>query len=97
MSTIPASLSISRPVLAAPEVAVAPSLAALPLDASGVLKLAAQSLFDTLASTALGMLVVDREHRIVWISEGYNSSCRRWNALKPISSAAASKRSCRTP
>ena len=71
MSTIPASLSISRPVLAAPEVAAAPSLAALPHDASGVLKLAAQSLFDTLASTALGMLVVDREHRIVWISEGY--------------------------
>ena len=47
------------------------SLAALPLDAGGVLKLAAQSMFDTLASTALGMMVVDREHRIVWISEGY--------------------------
>ena len=43
----------------------------LPLDADGVLKLAAQSMFDTLASTALGMMVVDREHRIVWISEGY--------------------------
>ena len=43
----------------------------LPLDADGVLKLAAQSMFDTLASTAMGMLVVDREHRIVWISEGY--------------------------
>jgi transcriptional regulator with PAS, ATPase and Fis domain len=43
----------------------------LPADADGVLKLAAQSMFDTLASAALGMLVVDREHRIVWISEGY--------------------------
>ncbi|MDE2094292.1 MAG: sigma 54-interacting transcriptional regulator [Burkholderiales bacterium] len=43
----------------------------LPADADGVLKLAAQSMFDTLASTAMGMLVVDREHRIVWISEGY--------------------------
>ena len=43
----------------------------LPADADGVLKLAAQSMFDTLASTALGMMVVDREHRIVWISEGY--------------------------
>ncbi len=44
---------------------------ALPADADGVLKLAAQSMFDTLASTAMGMMVVDREHRIVWISEGY--------------------------
>jgi len=43
----------------------------LPADADGVLKLAAQSMFDTLASTAMGMMVVDREHRIVWISEGY--------------------------
>ena len=43
----------------------------LPLDADGVLKLAAQTMFDTLASTAMGMLVVDRSHRIVWISEGY--------------------------
>ncbi len=43
----------------------------LPLDADGVLKLAAQSMFETLASTAMGMLVVDREHRIVWISDGY--------------------------
>jgi len=43
----------------------------LPVDADGVLKLAAQSMFDTLASTAMGMMVVDREHRIVWISEGY--------------------------
>ena len=45
--------------------------AGLPADADGVLKLAAQSMFDTLASTAMGMMVVDREHRIVWISEGY--------------------------
>ena len=43
----------------------------LPADADGVLKLAAQSMFDTLAATAMGMMVVDREHRIVWISEGY--------------------------
>ena len=48
-----------------------PAIPALPIDADGVLKLAAQSMFDTLASTALGMMVVDREHRIVWISEGY--------------------------
>jgi transcriptional regulator with PAS, ATPase and Fis domain len=43
----------------------------LPADADGLLKLAAQSMFDTLASTAMGMMVVDRQHRIVWISEGY--------------------------
>ena len=44
---------------------------ALPADADGVLKLAAQSMFDTLARTAMGVMVVDREHRIVWISDGY--------------------------
>ena len=49
----------------------APAPPTLPVDADGVLKLAAQSLFETLASTAMGMLVVDRGHRIVWISEGY--------------------------
>jgi transcriptional regulator with PAS, ATPase and Fis domain len=43
----------------------------LPADADGVLKLAAQSMFDTLAQAAMGMLVIDRNHRIVWISEGY--------------------------
>ena len=43
----------------------------LPADADGVLKLATQSLFDTLARSAMGMLVVDRGHRIVWISDGY--------------------------
>ncbi len=43
----------------------------LPADADGVLKLAAQSMFDTFAHTAMGMMVVDREHRIVWISDGY--------------------------
>ena len=43
----------------------------LPADADSVLKLAAQSLFDTFARTAMGMMVVDRAHRIVWISEGY--------------------------
>jgi transcriptional regulator with PAS, ATPase and Fis domain len=43
----------------------------LPADADSVLKLAAQSMFETLASTAMGMLVVDRAHRIVWISDGY--------------------------
>ncbi|HEX6723076.1 MAG TPA: sigma 54-interacting transcriptional regulator, partial [Burkholderiaceae bacterium] len=44
---------------------------ALPQSADGVLKLAAQSMFDLFAQTAMGMFVIDREHRIVWISEGY--------------------------
>jgi transcriptional regulator with PAS, ATPase and Fis domain len=48
-----------------------PPIPTLPADADGVLKLAAQSMFETFARTAMGMLVVDREHRIVWISEGY--------------------------
>ena len=47
--------------------------AQLPLDTDQVLKLAAQSMFDTFARTAMGTLVVDREHRIVWISEGYKN------------------------
>ena len=41
------------------------------LDADRVLALAAQSMFDTFAATAMGTMVVDRDHRIVWISEGY--------------------------
>ena len=43
----------------------------LPADADGLLKLAARSMFDTLANAAMGMFVIDRAHRIVWISEGY--------------------------
>ena len=36
-----------------------------------MLKLAAQSMFDTFAGTAMGSMLVDRQHRIVWISESY--------------------------
>jgi transcriptional regulator with PAS, ATPase and Fis domain len=43
----------------------------LPADADSLLMLAARSMFDTFAQTAMGMMVVDRRHRIVWISEGY--------------------------
>ncbi len=42
-----------------------------PLDATRVLQLAAQSMFDSFARTAMGTMVVDREHRIVWIDDGY--------------------------
>ena len=44
---------------------------ALPSDADAVLALAARSMFDLFAQAAMGMMVVDRQHRIVWISEGY--------------------------
>jgi transcriptional regulator with PAS, ATPase and Fis domain len=44
---------------------------AIPLSDEQMLKLAARSMFDVFASTAMGMMVVDRQHRIVWISEGY--------------------------
>jgi transcriptional regulator with PAS, ATPase and Fis domain len=47
--------------------------AALPQDAQQVLQLAAQSLFGVFAEAALGMMVVDRDHRVVWISEGYKA------------------------
>jgi transcriptional regulator with PAS, ATPase and Fis domain len=43
----------------------------LPLDADRVLALAAQSMFETFTGTAMGTMVVDREHRIVWIDDGY--------------------------
>ena len=43
----------------------------LPRDSAAVLKLAARSMFDTVAQAAQGVMVVDRSHRIVWISEGY--------------------------
>jgi transcriptional regulator with PAS, ATPase and Fis domain len=50
----------------------APTAAAPPaLDAERVLALAAKSLFDIFERTAMGTMVVDREHRIVWISDGY--------------------------
>ncbi|MEK8032158.1 sigma 54-interacting transcriptional regulator [Ideonella sp. DXS29W] len=45
--------------------------AILPQHAEAVLRLAAQSMFEVFARTALGMMVVDRQHRIVWISDGY--------------------------
>jgi len=47
--------------------------AMLPADTAGLLELAARSMFDTLARDAMGMMVVDRAHRIVWISEGYKN------------------------
>ncbi|MBB4845941.1 transcriptional regulator with PAS, ATPase and Fis domain [Paucibacter oligotrophus] len=43
----------------------------LPLGLDAALSMAAQSLFQVLETSVQGMMVLDREHRIVWISEGY--------------------------
>jgi transcriptional regulator with PAS, ATPase and Fis domain len=54
-----------------PSALLASNNTGLPQDADAVLKLAALSMFDLFAQAAQGMMVVDRAHRIVWISEGY--------------------------
>ncbi len=56
---------------AQPLAPVRPLGAGLPADADALLKLAVHSAFDVFARSAMGMMVVDREHRVVWISEGY--------------------------
>ena len=51
---------------------VSPSLPpALPLDAQGILALAARSMFHLFSSISQGMFLVDRGGRIVWVNEGY--------------------------
>ncbi|HOP91456.1 MAG: sigma 54-interacting transcriptional regulator [Ottowia sp.] len=44
---------------------------ALPRDAASILELAARSMFDLFASASEGMLLVDREARVVWINDQY--------------------------
>ncbi|MFN9747477.1 MAG: sigma-54 interaction domain-containing protein [Betaproteobacteria bacterium] len=41
------------------------------LDAASAVELAARGMFQTFARTAMGTMVVDRGHRIVWIDDGY--------------------------
>jgi transcriptional regulator with PAS, ATPase and Fis domain len=48
-----------------------PNPQVLPRTAEQVLELAARTMFEVFAASAMGTLLVDREHRIVWISEGY--------------------------
>ena len=43
----------------------------LPLDAQGILELAARSMFHLFSSISQGMFLVDRTGRIVWVNEGY--------------------------
>jgi len=48
-----------------------PDAMQLPADADALLALATRSMFEAFARDAMGAMVVDREHRVVWISEGY--------------------------
>ncbi len=43
----------------------------LPRDAQSILELAARSMFELFASASEGMLLVDRQARVVWINEQY--------------------------
>jgi transcriptional regulator with PAS, ATPase and Fis domain len=47
------------------------SQASLPLDGQRILELAARSMFDLFANASEGMLLVDRDARVVWINEQY--------------------------
>jgi len=51
--------------------AAASSSPALPLDAEGILALAARSMFQLFSSMSQGMFLIDRSGRIVWVNEGY--------------------------
>ena len=51
--------------------AFAPDTPALPLDAKGILALAARSMFHLFSSVSQGMFLVDLSGRIVWVNEGY--------------------------
>ena len=44
---------------------------ALPRDADSILKLAARSMFDLFSGIAEGMMLVDRDCRVVWINDAY--------------------------
>ena len=45
--------------------------AALPRDAQSILELAARSMFDLFAHASQGMLLVDRDAKVVWINDQY--------------------------
>ena len=60
--------------MALPDPATTPAAAthaALPLDAQGILELAARSMFQLFSSVSQGMFLVDHSGRIVWVNEGY--------------------------
>jgi transcriptional regulator with PAS, ATPase and Fis domain len=59
------------PRMPAPTAAAAAAPSALPLDADGILALAARSMFHLFSRMSQGMFLVDRSGRIVWVNEGY--------------------------
>ena len=59
------------PMSAIPPVSAPSAVPALPLDADGILALAARSMFHLFSSVSQGMFLVDRSGRIVWVNEGY--------------------------
>ncbi|HQO54579.1 MAG TPA: sigma 54-interacting transcriptional regulator, partial [Ottowia sp.] len=50
---------------------LSPAPSALPRDASRILELAARSLFELFEDASEGMLLVDRDARVVWINDPY--------------------------
>jgi transcriptional regulator with PAS, ATPase and Fis domain len=48
-----------------------PTNDSLPRDAQSILELAARSMFDQFANASEGMLLVDRQARVVWVNEQY--------------------------
>jgi transcriptional regulator with PAS, ATPase and Fis domain len=54
-----------------PDAAPKPAPPALPRDAASILELAARSMFDLFAGASEGMLLVDRDARVVWINDQY--------------------------
>jgi transcriptional regulator with PAS, ATPase and Fis domain len=48
-----------------------PTPALLPRDAQSILELAARSMFELFANASEGMLLVDRQARVVWINDQY--------------------------
>jgi transcriptional regulator with PAS, ATPase and Fis domain len=48
-----------------------PNTDALPRDAQSILELAAHSMFDLFANASEGMMLVDRQARVVWINDQY--------------------------
>jgi transcriptional regulator with PAS, ATPase and Fis domain len=60
---------MTLPSTSAPELPIASS--ALPRDVQSILELAARSMFDLFANASEGMLLVDRDARVVWINDQY--------------------------
>jgi transcriptional regulator with PAS, ATPase and Fis domain len=48
-----------------------PAHESLPLDGQRILELAARSMFDLFANASEGMMLVDRDSRVVWINDQY--------------------------